>query len=86
MNTILITGTVKTIGKPSVNGVDFNTEYDVQLWGSREGEQIQFLRPIDKVLSGYNDLWKLAKETASKYFESDKFQDGAYTQFLDHIK
>lgn len=78
MNTILITGTAKC---NSINKV----EYDVTIWASRDGEQIQYIRPIDKVLDNYSQLWDVAKDSVTKYFEEPLFKDGAYTRFLDHL-
>lgn len=80
MNTILITGMAHTENnQPDVF-------YKVNIWASKEGEQIQFIQSLDLRLSGYSELWHQAKYIASSYFGgNNKFDDGAYTQFLDHI-
>ena len=78
MNTILITGTAKPEGS-SVN-------YNVNVWASKEGEQIQFIKYQSMTLAGYNILWAYGKSIAISYFGNDvKFDDGAYTQYLDHL-
>lgn len=79
MNTILVTGSVRHLTTNNKN------LYDLYIWGSREGEQIQLIRPIELQVDGYNDMWREAKKIAGKYFKDEKFIDGAYTQFLDHI-
>lgn len=79
MNTILITGTAKT----TITG---QVEYDVNIWAAKEGEQIQLIRPLDKILTGYSELWEVATQSVIKYFDNfHKFDDGAYTAFLDHL-
>lgn len=79
MNTILISGTAKS----TVTG---QVEYDCIIWASKEGEQIQYIRNIDKILANYSALWAMAKANVISYFGNDnKFDDGAYTQYLDHI-
>lgn len=77
MNTILITGTAK------MNGNHVN--YDVYIWASKEGDQIQMITNFKSTFDGYMDLWKEAKERAVNYLHEPRMDDGAYTQFLDHI-
>jgi hypothetical protein len=78
MNTILISGTYQSIGN-MIN-------YDVFIWASKEGEQIQFVTSKFLPLDNYTTLWALAKANVISYFGNDaKFDDGAYTQFLDHL-
>jgi len=77
-NTIMITGTVK-ITQPNY------VRYDVIIWGSQVGEQIQYITSITLDCNDYNDLWKAAKEIVSVYKQNNKFYDGAYTAYLDHL-
>lgn len=79
MNTILITGTAKMTASN-------NVEYDVILWASKEGEQLQVIRTYDTIFRNHSELWKKSKIDVSYYFgKSFKFYDGAYTQYLDHL-
>jgi len=78
MNTILITGTAKPEGS--------KVNYNVNIWASKEGEQIQFVKSQSMEISGYSTLWAYAKSIVISYFGNDaKLDDGAYTQFLDHL-
>jgi site-specific recombinase len=78
MNTILITGTAKP--------EDNKYRYNVNVWASKEAEQIQFIKYDSLLFDNYGTLWAFAKSTASAYFDNNtQFHDGAYTQFLDHI-
>ena len=78
MNTILITGTCKSEGT-SVN-------YNVNIWAAKEGEQIQLITWQSAQLADYGVLWALAKSKVISYFGNDvKFDDGAYTTYLDHL-
>ena len=87
MNTILITGTAKTIPyKISACTTGFKVQYDVHIWASKEGEQLQFITSkYEWLLRGHGDLWALVKVKVREYFKMPKFDDGAYTQFLDHL-
>jgi hypothetical protein len=86
MNTILITGTAKTIPvKISHISNGFKVVYDVIIWASLEGEQLQFITSTQQTLCGYGDLWQLAKTKVCSYFDTSILQDGAYTQYLDHL-
>lgn len=87
MNTIMITGTAKTMPvNTSPICVSFKVEYDVNIWASKQGEQLQFISSKKLTLCGYNDLWRLAKSNVISLLGDDaKFDDGAYTQFLDHL-
>lgn len=78
MNTILITGTVKRV-EPN----DF--KYEVYIWGSKEGEPLRVFVCGVLISGGYDDLWKFGKECAQNYFKEPRMNDGAYTQFLEHI-
>jgi hypothetical protein len=78
MNTILITGTAKSEGN--------KVSYNVNIWASKEGEQIQLITWQSMLLDGYNTLWSYAKGKVCGYFGNDhKFDDGAYTTFLDQL-
>jgi len=78
MNTILITGTCKTEGN--------KVNYNVNIWAAKEGEQIQLITWKSVQLADYSFLWVLAKSNVMAYFGNDaKFDDGAYTTFLDHL-
>lgn len=78
MQTILISGTAIPLGS--------KVEYTVHIWGSKEGQQIQFITLFDGIItSGYNTLWDKAKAVCVAYFDEPKFEDGAYTQYLDHL-
>lgn len=79
MNTILITGTAQ----PIIGG---KVDYNVNIWASKEGEQIQFVKYSSLQIAGYSTLWAYAKSIVISYFGNEtKFDDGAYTQFLDHL-
>lgn len=78
MNTILISGTAK----PDGNAVHYN----VYVWASKKGDPIQLIKWFSGTLADYRVLWALAKSNVMSYFgNDDKFGDGAYTQFLDHL-
>lgn len=80
MNTILITGAC------DVCPITGKVNYNVNIWASKEGEQIQLITYLEPVLDDYSDLWKLAKQKVMSYFKDNtKFDDGAYTQYLDHL-
>jgi hypothetical protein len=86
MNTLLITGSAKQVADLSnPQEIGFNVEYDVILWGSNTGEALQFVTSKKITLPNYGHLWKEFKEIGMRYFNNPKFEDGAYTQFLDHI-
>lgn len=78
MNTILITG--------SCDVTDIKIKYDVFIWASLAGQPIQMItaRHIETEV-GYNDLWPVAKDIVTAYFDTNQFYDGAYTQYLDHL-
>lgn len=78
MNTILITGTARSLNQKDV-------KYDVWIWGALAGQPLQLITTKEVVNGGYNDIWKLAKDTAEAYLKEPRLQDGAYTQFLDHL-
>jgi len=79
MNTILISGTARHL----ING---NVRYAVNIWASLENSPLTLVSSIDKELIGYNGLWEFAKKRAKGYFLTDnKLDDGAYTQYLDHL-
>jgi hypothetical protein len=78
MNTILISGTCK----PEGNKVNYN----VNIWASKSGQPIELITWQSALLDGYNTLWSLAKSKVMGYYNEDvKFDDGAYTQYLDHL-
>lgn len=79
MNTILISGTAATAKK--VNAIN----YKVYVWAAENNKPIQFITAFEQDLHSYNSLWFAAKCIAKNYFKNDKMDDGAYTQFLDHI-
>lgn len=86
MNTILISGTSKSIPIKSKIGVSFKVEYNIIIWASKEGDQLQFVTAKDGLVNcEYGDLWSAAKEIVSAYFKEPLFNDGAYTTFLDHL-
>ena len=89
MNTILITGTAKQKiihqFNDSDNPIRFKVEYDINIWAANEGQQIQLICTHNEILQGYNELWAIAKNKASDYLKNDLLNDGAYTQYLDHI-
>lgn len=79
MNTILVTGSVRQLANKQIM-------YDLYIWGSKEGEQIQVVTMREIYTQhGYNDMWLQVKPIVAHYFDEPKFQDGAYTQFLDHL-
>lgn len=78
MNTILISGTCKMEGN--------KVQYNVNIWASKQGEQIELITWQTALLSGHPVLWTLAKSKVISYYGNDvKFDDGAYTQFLEHL-
>lgn len=77
MNTILISGTAKCI--------DNYVVYDIIIWASQTGEALQFITQKAIAAYGYGELWNEVKLIVEQYFNNPKFQDGAYTQFLDHL-
>lgn len=80
MNTILITGVCEFC---QITG---KINYDVNIWASKEGHQIQLVTSVEILLDNYSDLWKMAKQKVMSYFKDNtKFDDGAYTQYLDHL-
>jgi len=87
MNTILISGTCKTVPvKVSRTTTGFKVVYNVNIWASLENTQLQFITYKDNVLlCGHGDLWQLAKDVVSNYFKEEKIRDGAYTQYLEHL-
>ena len=89
MNTILITGTAKQKINyqfdDRINPIGFKVQYAVTIWASNEGKQIQLISTHNETLQGYNELWTIAKKKASEYLKNDLLNDGAYTQYLDHI-
>lgn len=78
MNTILITGTAKSVSMSEV-------EYDVFIWASQHGGELKLVKPYKVTNAGYNELWSDAKDIAAGFFLNPSFEDGAYTQFLDHL-
>ena len=78
MNTLMITGTAKMTDNNKVF-------YEIIIWGCPSGESLQFVTSKGLTLDGYNDLWQEAKAFALNYFPGNKMDDGAYTQFLEHI-
>lgn len=86
MNTILITGTAQTIPvKISPKTTGFKVEYDIYIWGANECQQLQLITCKKETMCGYGDLWNMAKNKAASYFNEPLFNDGAYTQYLDHL-
>jgi hypothetical protein len=86
MNTILITGSAQQANETgNLGGTIYRVKYDVNVWASIHGEQIQLITYFTDTLSGYTELWRIAKDKASAYFKNELLKDGAYTQFLDHI-
>lgn len=86
MRTILISGTAQT--KPyriSNCSTGFKVQYNVWIWAARENEPIQLVKTLDVLLCGHGDLWTIAKAIAHGYFNDEKFEDGAYTTYLDHL-
>lgn len=77
MNTIFIVGSAKCVGK--------QVEYSVNIWGSPDKEQIQFVRPFHGTISGHVELWRTAKDIVKTYFNIHTFDDGAYTSFLEDL-
>lgn len=79
MNTILISGTCKAEGP-------HHFRYNVNVWASKEGEQIQLITWQSLLFDNYSTLWAYAKSKVMGYFDNNaKFDDGAHTQFLDHL-
>lgn len=76
-NTILISGFYKNI--------DNKVDYNIIIWAHQEGEALEFITAKNIVTSGYDELWKEAKNTVVKYYDNHYFHDGAYTNYLDHI-
>lgn len=86
MNTILISGTVKNLYTTNDNETKHLCEYSVFIFGSKKGNALQFVRELNFTSEiGYSELWQRAKEIAVEYFSEGYMQDGAYTQFLDHL-
>ncbi len=86
LNTIMITGTAKNVRKNTGKGTTvLLVEYKVYIWGCKKDDALQFVGSLNKTLNGYNELWQKAKDIAVEYFKEGYMQDGAYTQFLDHI-
>lgn len=86
MNTILISGTAQTLPvKISRITTGFKVMYKVNIYGSVNNSPIQYITEKEVLLCGYGDLWTIAKNCAKDYFNEDKFLDGAYTQYLDHL-
>ena len=78
MNTILISGTCKNLPN--------KVQYDVIFWASKAGEPLQLISEGRYLLSNNSRLWDTAKAKAALYFgDSFKFDDGAYTQYLQHL-
>lgn len=79
MNTILISGTATPLRNR-------NTLYGINIWAAKEGEQIQLITYKTFECRGYDYLWSFAKSNVMSYFGNDaKFDDGAYTTYLDHL-
>lgn len=77
-HTVMVTGSAKRINNKTV--------YDVMIWGSEAGTPIQLItQKTIETKTGYAELWETAKGIAVAYFDNNKFGDGAYTQYLDHI-
>jgi len=86
MHTIMITGSVKNTTTTKKNTTIHECEYAVFIWGCLKGNPIQFITELKfKTQIGYAALWQKAKEIVVDYFNDPQFQDGAYTQFRDHI-
>lgn len=81
----MITGIAKQIGKPTINGIEFSVEYDVNIWAAKDGQQIEFITSKKQVLPNYNHLWDMAKDKVVNYYKEPLFNDGAYTTYLDHL-
>lgn len=86
-NTILISGTAQTIMQrnPETNGTIIKSYYSVHIWGCQAGDNIEFIKPFEGILNGYDELWKVAKQTAVDYFSNEQMMDGAYTVLHDHL-
>ena len=85
MNTLMITGIAKNIGKATRNGVEFKVEYDVYIWGSLSGNPLQLVTTMKVETEGHATLWEKAKVIGMAYFDGNKMDDGAYTNFLEHL-
>lgn len=86
-NTILISGTAQTIRQHNeeTNGTVIKSYYNVHIWGSLAGDNIEFIKPFEGILNGYDELWRVAKQIAVKYFSAPLLADGCYTVYLDHL-
>lgn len=86
-NTIFITGTAQTIRQhnPETNGTIIKSYYNVHIWGCQGGDCIEFIKPFEGIINGYDELWRIAKQIAVDYFSNEKMGDGAYTVLHDHL-
>ena len=82
MNTILISGTSRQVQTEQGKKV----RYSFIIWAALENSPLSYIAEYTKEFSGYNELWEFAKKRAKSYFLTDnKLDDGAYTQYLEHI-
>ena len=74
---ILITGTVETsLSMP---------HYKCNIWAERERENLQFITSTDQAFTGYNSFMDYCINYVAKYFNDEKFTDGAYTIFMEQL-
>lgn len=85
MNTILITGSAKSLPIKKANETSYKVIYSVMIWAAQEGKQIELITMRQETLNGYDDLWQLAKRKTADYFKNEIFLDGAYTSYLDNL-
>lgn len=78
-NTILITGSAVS------TGINDPVKYEINIWGQHGGNPIQLVTVKKLTLKGYDWLWPEVKPIVADYFKDDKFLDGGYTTYLEHL-